>query len=605
VISPVQLVIRNVKEAPDWDLVPAGHVLMAIYRVHAQSTSEEAEGANVAQMVTSRSDRRLRRLRRASVGLCVALGSGAVLFAVSARSPFGSVSPVPKAGSTSSFPSLTRSGSGQEPTRVCGEASVLEGPKIRPRRAVRVPAGRDNPAKLGKARTVYWFAPGVHTLGTGQFDQIIPGNFSSYIGAPGAILTGQDVNYFAFTQHAVGVTIENLTIENFRPPGNEGAVNASASGHWRVLRDTIQNNSPGTGMYIGTDDVVEHDCLTQNGQAGFGTFTAVDKSPLTGGPSNITLADNEISYNDTCNWEAVTPDPVPVSHIPADCGNAGEAPGCGCSGGGKFWEVDGATVTGNYVHNNFNVGLWADTNNTGLNFSDNYFASNWNEGLMYELSYNALIDANTFVGNGWGFGPTNPGFPTGAIYISESGGDTRVPGAYEGELLIEDNVFVNNWSGVVLWENSNRFCGSPGEVAAGICTLIDRSVANVRTCTSSHLTGATPADHPDYYDLCRWKTQNVKVLDNVFSFQPSDVPKCAGAKDSCGENAVFSEWGTYPTWSPYQRTRVEQAITFDQHNDFSDNDYLGPWKFMAFDQAAVVSFSVWHSKYRQDSGSKL
>ena len=32
---------------------------------------------------------------------------------------------------------------------------------------------------------------------------------------------------------------------------------------------------------------------------------------------------------------------------------------------------------------------------------------------------------NTFIGNAIGVGPTNGGFPEGAIYLSESGGDPR------------------------------------------------------------------------------------------------------------------------------------------------------------------------------------
>ena len=75
--------------------------------------------------------------------------------------------------------------------------------------------------------------------------------------------------------------------------------------------------------------------------------------------------------------------------------------------------------------------------------------------------------------NGIGSGPSNPRFPTSAIYISESGGDKRVPGKYSGKLEITDNTFVNNWSGVILWENSNRFCNSAANTSGGYCTLVD------------------------------------------------------------------------------------------------------------------------------------
>ncbi len=490
---------------------------------------------------------------------------------------------------------LAHDGAATTGARVCGNSSVLNGPSKPPKHAVRVAAGYDNPYRLDRPNTTYWFAPGVHTFGTGLYDQIIPGNRGTYIGAPGAVISGQGKNGFAFTQSAVGVRIEYLTIEHFIPPGGQGAVNSDSASGWTLSNDTIAYNVPGAAIMLGPKDTVKNSCLTRNGQYGFNAYL-IDRHTDTGGPNDVSLIDNEISYNDTCNWEK-TPN-LPVAR-PAGCGNVGFA-SCGCSGGGKFWEVDGATVTGNYVYDNYNVGLWVDTNNTGFDISNNDISSNWNEGVLYEISYNAQIDDNTFVDNGWGEGPTNPGFATGAIYVSESGGDRRVPGPYSGQFQIAGNLFSNNWAGVVLWENANRFCGSPGEDAPTTCTLVDKKVANPKTCTQANLQGATPRGHPDYYDLCRWKTQNVSVLRNVFSFTASDVPGCTGSRTSCGENSLFSEWGTYPSWTPYFRADVEQAITYEQHNVFSYNEYFGPWRFMAKSQAGVVPFAVWQTVYRQD-----
>jgi hypothetical protein len=444
----------------------------------------------------------------------------------------------------------------------------------------------------------------VHTLGTSLYGQIIPSDNSTYIGAPGAILSGQGDNAYAFTQTATGVTIEYLTIEDFAPPGGQGAVNHDSGAGWTLQYDTIEDNSPGAGLMIGSNNVVSDNCLTDNGEYGFNAYLA-NGNAVTGGPANITVTGNEISYNDLCNWEDDATDPVPAADIPANCANnsAGQFVGCGCSGGGKFWEVDGAVIEDNYIHNNYNIGLWADTNNTGLTIDNNYISDNWNEGVIYELGYNAQINDNAFVDNAWGGGPANPGFPTGAIYVSESGGDARVAGADSGEFQIENNIFTNNWAGVVLWENSNRFCGTgAGLNATGVCTLVEPTVANVNTCTQANLTGATPAGDPDYYDLCRWKTQNVTVSGNAFNFTEADVPACTGSAVSCGENAIFSEYGTYPTWSPYSGFAVSNAITTTQHNVFSDNTYDGSWSFMWHDQSQVLSFAEWQAE-GQDAGS--
>ena len=86
-------------------------------------------------------------------------------------------------------------------------------------------------------------------------------------------------------------------------------------------------------------------------------------------------------------------------------------PGCGCTGGGKFWETNGARVTDNYVHDNRGVGLWADSNNVGFRFEGNYISGNDAEGIMYETSYNAAILDNTFIRNALAQGSHEPGFP--------------------------------------------------------------------------------------------------------------------------------------------------------------------------------------------------
>ena len=62
-----------------------------------------------------------------------------------------------------------------------------------------VPAGNNGGVDFSRAGTTYWFAPGVHTLGTSEFDQIVAGTNSTYVGAPGAILDGQNRNLYAFT----------------------------------------------------------------------------------------------------------------------------------------------------------------------------------------------------------------------------------------------------------------------------------------------------------------------------------------------------------------------------------------------------------------------
>ena len=64
------------------------------------------------------------------------------------------------------------------PALVCGVSSLLSGPATPPSGAVTVLAGDNSALNLNQASKTYWFAPGVHYLGTHQFDQIQPGNNS-------------------------------------------------------------------------------------------------------------------------------------------------------------------------------------------------------------------------------------------------------------------------------------------------------------------------------------------------------------------------------------------------------------------------------------------
>jgi hypothetical protein len=400
----------------------------------------------------------------------------------------------------------------------------------------------------------FWFAPGSHTLGTDQYGQIVPASNSTFVGAPGAVIDGQSVNAYAFTQQADHVTIEFLTIRNFVAPQDQGVVNQGSGNNWTIAYNTITANK-GAGLMAGANQHVLFNCLSNNGQYAMNAYQ--DGNGITG----LVFSNNEVVGND-------------ADRYPDDCG---------CAGGVKFWAVTGATITANYVHDNHGVGLWADTNNTGFDIEQNWISGNDDSGVVFETSYNAKIDNNAFIGNGLVYGPTNPGFPTGALYISESGGDARVGGGLYSAFDVADNVFTDNWAGVVLWENADRFCGSPANTSTGDCTLGNPSVANLSTCVSGTI------DNQPYYSDCRWKTQNVSVHDNTFSLDTSNMPPSCTTANSCGLNGIFSNWGTYPSWSPYIGPVIEDAITNTQNNSFSHNTYNGPWYLMYHDQATLIA----------------
>jgi hypothetical protein len=487
----------------------------------------------------------------------------------------GGPSPIPALPTTVPTPTVTPA----TPRAVCGDAALLDGPDTPPAGAVVVHPGATLPTVVGDhpPSSTFWLASGTYTLGDNPFNQVIPATGDTFVGAPGAVIDGQKTDDFAFTQQAVDVTVEYLTIEHFVSPRTQGVVNHDSGTGWVIAHDTITTNT-GAGVMLGDDDVVKDNCITKNGQYGVNAY-----SPS--GVSSVTLAGNEISYNDTANWTASTP-------------------GCGCAGGAKFWETNGALVVDNYVHDNKDVALWADTDNVGFDFAGNYISDNYAEGILYEISYTGRIAHNTLVGNAVGVGSATPASVDGAIDLSESGSDRRVSTTYGTTFAIADNDLIDNWAGVVLYENPNRFCGSPYNSSASACTLVTPVTYTPASC-AAHLPGATPEQYPDYYDNCRWKTQNVSVTGNTLVMTQAAVGSGCAADEACGVQALFSQYGSDPTWSPYMGPAVQTAITWHQGNHFADNSYHGEWRFLAFTQSPDLSFATWQGTWDQDGGSTI
>ena len=456
-----------------------------------------------------------------------------------------------------------------------------------PAGAVTVPAGDNNSFTFSNPDTTYWFAPGTHTLGTGQYDQIQPADGDTYVGAPGAVLDGQNVNQYAFIGNYQDpsdekVAIEYLTIENFHPSQGAGAVNGNGNNGWTEKYDLMKDNSPGAAMALGGDNVVSDNCLTKNGEYGFNGYSQVDEtlgSTFTGGATNITFTGNDVSDNNTQKTQS------------------------GIEGGGKFWQDGNVVVTGNYIHGNIDSpGLWMDTDNAGFLVQGNYISGNGGEGLMYEISYNADIIDNTFIDNAIVGGEGNKDFPTGAIYISESGGNASVPSRYAGELNIQGNVFEDNWSGVVIYQNANRHPGDgqdPGTLTPPSGTSVGTWINDAPSTCPSHLSETAPVD---YHLLCQWRAQNVTVQHNTFEFNPSDPlygGQCTEA-NACGQNALFSGYSStsaYPTWS------VCNAISNNQNDYFENNTYTGPWTFTYFNQGDAEGPRAWRAGATNVQGS--
>jgi hypothetical protein len=454
--------------------------------------------------------------------------------------------------------------------RVCARPPA--GPAKAPAGAVTVdPAvAGDLAAKTRSSppHTTFWLRPGKHRLEKDRYAQVVPKEGDTYLGAPGAVLDGRGTNQYAFGGTARDVTVRYLTVQGFVAPQDEGVVNHDSADGWVIEHATIQHNS-GAGLMAGARQQVRASCLRDNGQYGMNAYKG--SGALTG----LVVEGNEIAGNNTDDWER-------------------RRPGCGCTGGVKFWAVDGADIRGNWVHDNHGAGLWADTDNNDFLIEDNVLEANDGAALIYETSYNAVIRENTIRRNNWVEGREHAdrgdNFPFATVYLSESGGEPRVR-ARTDKIEIYRNVLADNWSGITLWENADRFCNSPANTSSGDCTLL---VKNSGRCAQPAIATA-----PLYAD-CRWKTQRVDIHDNRFVLDESVV----GCTVSCDRMAVLANYGTYPDWSPYQGEKVAEAITLKQHNRWHDNAYVGPWRFVAHDPGRVLDFVQWQgTPYQQDAGS--
>ena len=421
---------------------------------------------------------------------------------------------------------------------------------------------------------VVYFEPGQHVIQGVMF----AGNHSAYVGGytsasgkaiingvNGATTTGDGGIHLVAEKPSVNSTVDNtweyLTIENYVSSGGTGVMGITNGGSGISDGDTFKydtigpneynyvsatkppalstTSAPGQGggyaIMTGSYTTIEYDCITQDAEGAFGGLYDLD----------TVIANNEISRNGLGSYP--------------DNAGAGASPfACGCSGGGKeFFSVNNDVVN-NYIHDNYNVGVWFDFDNTGMLISHNYIASNWGAGIDVEASYNADISDNTLVGNGWasdglwpagvggkscyngvsctsGFGPITGdggGNPYSALYLPNSGGDPAlstisipstvlVPGCsssctitsrYSGEMLVTGNMLINNFGGVSLYTDTIRYPGNIDEDSSCSNALGPFDQANsatyytqtkvLQTTTDTAISGTSVTSTGDTLTLC-------------------------------------------------------------------------------------------------------
>jgi hypothetical protein len=557
----------------------------------------------------------LARLTGVLVRYRVLLSAVAIAALVTAGCTLATPQPVPSPHGSSGI-SASKVGAGSRPTRICNQPILdspwhYDGPAgtfatsgtpaglptfgragtdfPHATKVIVVSAG-DN-TRAGVTATyqvnyaVIYFEPGTHELTKGMY----AGDHSTYVGgydaAHGkAVINGVDgatggtgvggsrleVTH-TIAHNAVDDTWEYLTVENFTAGrgssvmGNidDGTTDAGDTYKYNTIGPneygytgpttaplTGQSNHGGYAIDAGPYTTVEYNCISHNAEGGVNISDSV----------NSVISHNEFGWNG-------------LGVYPETTGPGASPWSCGCSAGlGKVFSSVNTTVTGNYVHDSYNIGIWFDTNNTGTDISHNYIAASWGSAIAYESSYNAVIADNTLVGNGWpADGPWPPGIASrdcfadqpcqlgfgvetrggdglsyATIATNNSGGDSalatikipasiKVPGCagdctvrsrYSGQLLIQRNKLVNNFGGISTYTDTSRFPDTTNHNQACDQPLGTLSQANSRT----------------YY-----QQPNVLLTNADTTISGSSVASTGGTTTICADYGINTSapYGTY------------------------------------------------------------
>jgi hypothetical protein len=286
---------------------------------------------------------------------------------------------------------------------------------------------------------------------------------------------------FRATRHpASNVVIKNLVIERFANPSRTGAINNTNGPGWTIANNEVgMNHGIGIAHHDGT--MILNNDIHHNGQLGLSGYRSMDALVL----------NNEIAWNAIggfAGWEA---------------------------GGAKYFETNGLTIRGNYVHDNRHHGLWTDTDNVNTVYVGNTVVRNRGNGIFHEAALACVIRGNYIAHNG-----------AAGILISSS----------SNVEVVENAVGPNRTGGIRLFID-----GASGLDLAG--NFIHDNVIKMREGTYNGLT-TTNANQPTAYSLSK---------NNRFQGNSYVVPRL---------KQPYWHWEeTFKTWAAWQLAGQDRAGT--------------------------------------------
>ena len=182
------------------------------------------------------------------------------------------------------------------------------------------------------------------------------------------------------------------------------------------------------------------------------------------------------------------------------------------AGGSKFTRTNGLSVRNNYVHHNKGPGLWTDIDNVYTLYEGNIVEDNDGMGIFHEISYDAVIRNNTVKRNSR---PWSPWLYGAQIMISSSR-NTEV----QGNMVV---VAADGGNGITMVQQ-NRGTGAYGPritinnyVHHNQITYLDNSGVSGGAADFDHDTfynGNNEFDYNIYHaprlDLSRWKWKETR-----------------------------------------------------------------------------------------------
>jgi hypothetical protein len=314
------------------------------------------------------------------------------------------------------------------------------------------------------AGTTYIVKAGTHL----QNFSVQPKSGDRFCGEPGAVLDGGRSLAFAFSGGGTNVTLDSLTIQNYNPGRQNGAIKPYIRATGWVLRNlTVQKN-----MYLGVNASDGMKILgghyNYNEQMGIGgndghvigvTLDGLDANPATyDGP--------ELAFNK-------------VLHDPCDYG-----------GGGAKFDGDNIVVRNVWAHDNDCMGIWFDINAVHNLVEYNKVENNAAEGIFYEISQDACIRHNVVTNNGHGY--------RSDWYWSSGIGNS---GSFNVEIY--GNTLTNNFNGIAGIQQTRTDSTPPQH-------LVDHFYVHNNTVSGSGINGLGTGNGTNF------STRDVVFQNNTF-----------------------------------------------------------------------------------------